>query len=336
MLPKEPVPTLLDRLLTLGLVLLLAGAALLRSGHGTASRLIFAGALALLALRLVRNALRARRGDLPWGRLALPGLLLVEGLAALAKLGPNGMVVRAATVLLLEVGLLWLAWRAWRDRRSALVETPEESLPERRLAHRLQSFLGPRASRLIALELVVLGGACQALLGRGRGPVDADSFSYHRESFLGSLLLALPVMAVGDLLLLDLFLRHTTPWIRWGVHALDLYGMLWVLGLWQSMRARPHRLNDEALWVHRGVLGSLWIPRALLGELRPIPVFDDPSEQKAFLGDAAALAVSGGTEFLLDLTEPLRPTGFLGQGRPRSRVRLSVDDPEAFRRALAR
>ncbi|MBK8793712.1 MAG: hypothetical protein IPN59_11325 [Holophaga sp.] len=322
---NEPAPTGFDRALTAGTVVVALGAIILHAGHGRASRVLFACALLLLALKLVRNAFRARAGLLPWGRLALPGLLLVEGAASLAHVGPRGLVVKGTTAVLLEMGLLWLAWRAWKDRAGA-----QEGLPEARLAHRLQSFLGPRASHLVALELVVLSGAIRALLGRGRKIVDANAFTYHRESVLGALLLALPVMAIGDLLLLDLVLRHAAPWLRWTIHAVDLYGLLWILGLWQSMRDRPHRLDDEALWVHRGVLGSLRIPRLLLGQPKPLPFFDDPAARKAFLGDAANLGVSGGSEFLLELTEPLRPMGFLGLGPARKRVLLTVDDPGTF------
>jgi hypothetical protein len=326
--PPKPADSRTDRFLTVGLGLLLAGTALAHAQHPFLNRGLFAGALFLLTLRLGRNLWLAKSGRLAWGRLAIPGLLLVEGGAAFANLGPQGLVVKGFTVGLLELGLLWLAWKAWRESRAA-----SGCLPEERLSQRFQAFLGPRAARLVAMELVVLGGVVQVLSG-WTAAADPRSFTYHRDSALGSLLLALPVMAVADVLLLDLLLRHGSPWIRWGVHALDFYGLIWVLGLWQSMRARPHCLDDESLWIHRGVLGNLRIPRASVGAVRTLPFFDVPAERRAFLGDAANLGVSGGTELLLELAEQLRPMGFLGPGKPRNRVLLTADDPEAFRRAL--
>lgn len=326
--PSAPIPPRLDRLLTWAVVLGLGGAGLAHLLQSDLSRRLFAAALLLLAVRLFRNVRLAWDGRLSWGRLVLPGLLLLEGLAALARPGPGALLLKGITLAVLELGLLVLAWRSWRASQEGV-----GSLPESRLAGRLQTFLGPTAARLVALELVVLGGALQALTGRSTVP-GTGCFSYHRDSVLGSMLLALPVMAVGDLLLLDLLLRHAPPWVRWGVHSLDLYGLLWVLGLWQSMRNRPHRLTHDELWLHRGVLGNLRIPRSALGGLQEVPVFDAPEARRAFLEGAANLAVSGPAELLLDLREPLRPNGFFGPGDARRRVRVSVDDAEAFRRAL--
>ena len=326
--PSAPASKRLDRLLTTAVALGMGGAGLAHLLQSGLSRGLFAAALLLLAVRLFRNARLAWAGRLSWGRLVLPGLLLLEGLAALARPGPGALLVKGITLAMLELGLLLLAWRSWRSSREGV-----GNLPEARLAGRLQTFLGPTAARLVALELVVLGGAVQALAGRSTAP-GAGCFSYHRNSVLGSMLLALPVMAVGDLLLLDLLLRHAPPWVRWSVHGLDLYGLLWVLGLWQSMRNRPHRLTHDELWLHRGVLGHLRIPRSALGRLQEVPVFDAPEARRAFLGEAANLAVSGPPELVLDLREPLQPSGFFGPGAVRARVRFAVDDAEAFRRAL--
>jgi hypothetical protein len=284
--------------------------------------------LALLALRVLAMAFEARAKLLPWTRLLLPAVLLVEGLGLAVHPSPLWSALKLASAAVLELALL-----VFLLLRMARLAPEPGVLPEDHLAKPLEAFLPPRAARLIALEFVVIGGGLRFLFGGWRRP-DPPGFSYHRESVLGPFLLALPLLMAADVLLLDLLLRRFSPWIRWSVHGLDLYGLLWVFGLWASMRARPHRIEDGAVHLHHGFLGSLSLRRDQIEGEEQLPAFGDDWARLRYMKGVAQLAVPGPDQVLLKLREPLAATGLLGRAKAKERVLVAVDDVQSFRAAL--
>lgn len=285
--------------------------------------------LALLALRTLALAVRAAQGRLPWTRLLLPAALLVEGLGLRFSAAPGDWkALKVGTALVLELGLLALmAHRFWRL-------PPEPGvLPEDHLARPLEAFLPPRLARVLALEAVLLASALRFLAGGWRRP-DPPGFSYHRSSAFAAILPALPLLVIGDLVLLEVLLRSVAPWIRLLIHALDAYGVLWVLGLWASFRARPHQVEGGVLHLHKGLLSRAEIPLAAIRRAGPMPSFDDDWARLRFQRGALAFQAPGAPELLLELDRPVRAVGLLGPGRPRDRVLLSADDLPALRKAL--
>lgn len=287
------------------------------------------GLLALLALRIAMIAARARRGRLPWTRLLIPAALLVEGCGLLFAQAPGPWrAAKLATALALELGLLGLiAHRFLRLR-------PEPGvLPEDHLAKPLEAFLPPRLARLIALETVLMGSALRFLAGGWRRP-DPPGLSYHRASALAAILPALPLLLLGDLVLLEVLLRKLHPWTRVLIHALDLYGILWVFGLWAGFRRRPHRVDGETVRLHKGLLARLELRKDQIVSARPLPAFDDDWARLRFQRAAIPFQVPGAPQLLLELDGPVRATGLLGLGPARTRVIVSADDPDELRKAL--
>ncbi len=285
------------------------------------------GSLALLALRLFLMAFEARARALPWTRLLLPAVLLVEGLGLVVHPTPLWNTIKLATGGALELALIvFLVWRMAR------LQPESDVLPEEHLARPLEAFLPPRAARLMALEFVIIGGGLRFALGGWRRPLP-EGFSYHRESILKVALAILPLLLLGDLLMMEVLLRHVSPWIRGTVHALDLYGIFWLLGLWASMRARPHRIEGDTLQLHHGFLGHLRLRRDQIEGEEPLPEFNDDWAKLRFMKGVAQLAVPGPPQILLKLKEPVAAVGLLGLAKPKDRALIAVDDPESFRAA---
>jgi hypothetical protein len=285
--------------------------------------------LALLALRTLMLAVRAAQGRLPWTRLLIPAVLLVEGLGLRFGAVPGAWkALRVGTALVLELGLLALmAHRFWRL-------PPEPGvLPEDHLAPPLEAFLPPRLARVLALEAVLLGSAFRFLAGGWRRP-DPPGFSYHRSSAFAAILPALPLLVIGDLVLVEVLLRSVAPWIRLLVHALDAYGVLWILGLWASFRARPHRVEGGVLHLHKGLLARAEIPLAAIRQVAPLPAFDDDWARFRFQRSALVFQAAGTPPLVLELDRPVRAFGLTGPGQEKTRVILSVDDPAALQKAL--
>jgi len=336
-MPGTTLATLLAQLIRVAVVaatLATAGLRIfagdLRLGERPAWLVALELALALLAARLITLIAAARRRELPWPRLLLPGIVLFEGLGV--WLGDGAAIwqqLRVATAIALELGFIALA--IWH-----LVRTPtSDELPEVRLMRPLAQLLPLRAARLIAFELVVLGSALRFVFGGWRRPL-RPGFTYHRESMLRLLLPTLPLLAIADVALLELvILPHTTTWIRIAVHGAAIYGVIWVIGLWASFRARPHRIVDGRLNLHRGMLCRVELPVTQIASIRPMPAFSDDWKLRAYRKDAVRLDVSGGTVFDVRLSSPVEPIGLLGPGRPSDHLIVTVDDPKGFLAALA-
>jgi hypothetical protein len=285
--------------------------------------------LVLLAMRIGVMATAARRGDLPWPRLLVPGIALLEGAGVWWGDGaPVWQLVRLATALTLEVTLIVLAVRQLRRASDG------DELPEVRLARSLSQLVPPGAARLIAFEIVIMGSALRFMVGGWRRG-DRPGFTYHRESALRIVLQMLPLLAVADVALLELvILPRATMWLRIAVHVVAIYGLIWLIGLYASLRARPHRIHDGRATLHRGLLGHVELALDQIASIGVMPSFSDDWKRRAYRKRAICAGVSGPTILDLRLHAAIRPIGVLGPGPASDHVLVAVDDPAAFLAAL--
>jgi hypothetical protein len=286
--------------------------------------------LSLLFLRVVGLLREAWQGQVPLTRLLLPSLILVEGLGLeLAHASSQALRLRLGTALALEVLLLVLAIRAWRSVRQR-----PGAWPEQRLAEAFEALVPPRAARLMALELVMLGSAFGFLFGGFRSAAPAG-FSHHREAALRAILPALPLMIPGDFLLTKALFSGLAPWLRWFLHGSTVYAVLWLVGFYATLKARPHQLKNGQLELHQGLLKSVTLPVAHVLSAAPLPDFDDDWARHAYTKGMERLVAKGNTVLELKLSEPVQVLGLLGPGRPTTRLAVSVDEPAAFLQALS-
>ncbi|MBI4914050.1 MAG: hypothetical protein HY823_15070 [Acidobacteria bacterium] len=282
----------------------------------------------VLGLALVRTAwdvaaaLR-RRG--PWTRALLPGILGVEALLSGQAHRPW---ILGATAGALEAFFLFLLWRG-------LAHAPSGSWPEETVAKALGEFLPPAVARLAALEGVLLAGAFRFLFRGWRRPLPGG-FSYHRSSPLGTLLPVLPLLMLADVFLLEVLLRRVPTAWRLGIHALGLYSLLWLVGLWASWRSRPHQIRPEGVILHKGLFKRLELETTDILDFRALPDFHDDWDRHAALKGAHRLEATRDSLWELRLATPAPGIGPFGPVRARDRVVLSVDDPGAFLDALRR
>lgn len=317
-----------------GLFLILGGVALAGRVWAPDHRALpwlASGLLALLALRLAALARDWRLGRLPGTRLLLPAVLLLEGLGlALPGASRLTLQLRLGTALVLETLLLALAVQAWRKARYL-----PEAWPEDRIAKAFEAFVPPRAARLMALELVMLGSALRFLLGGFRQEAHAG-FSHHQEAALRAFLPAIPLLIPGDFLLMRALFSGLAPWLRWLLHGSTVYAVLWLVGLYATLKARPHRIRNGRLELHLGLVKSVAVPVEHILSAAPLPEFDDDWARHAHMKGVEKLVAKGNAILELSLSEPVRVTGLFGPGRPTQRLAVSVDEPATLLAALGR
>jgi len=316
-----------------GLFVALGGVVLwLRLRHPESAALpwLTRGLLLLVGLRVLAMVREWWQGQVPLTRLLLPSLILVEGLGLeLTQASSLALRLRLGTALGLEILLLVLGLRAWRSASHRPGTWPEE-----RLAEAFEALVPPRAARLLALELVMLGSAF-GFLCVGFRTAAPTGFSHHREAALRAILPALPLMIPGDFLLTRALFSGQAPWLRWFLHGSTIYAVLWLVGLYASIKARPHQIRDGQLELHQGLLKSVRLPVATVLSAAPLPDFNDDWARHDYMKGVEKLVAKGNTMLELRLAEPVRVLGLLGLGRPTTRLAVSADDPAAFLAALA-
>lgn len=232
-------------------------------------------------------------------RLAVAALELVAFVAALRTLVP--------------------AIRGIRSRAER-----EPLLPSLRRA--LAPTFGARFAAILATDV---GAIVYALTGRPRldaRPDDGERAFRHGGNAAGitglfaflSLVEAWPV---------HLLVSRLSPVAAWILLALQLYGVLWLVGDVRALRAQPILVTREALLVTVGLRWSARIPRSLIAEVRATP--DRPP-------GTLRLASGGATNVVLTLGDELTVDGPWGLTRRTRAVALALrdDDLPAFVKLL--
>ena len=277
--------------------------------------------LAVLVPLAWAGAVRARGGSwatlLPVVALSGAGAWLVLPAAHRGVLAPLAVAVPA-----LEVGALVLVAvalvRAVRGGASG-------DASDRIRAAAARALGDGAAARAAAYEVAVIRYA----VGPGSRP-EAGGFGYRRSSGYGAVAAGLAVAAALELVGGHVLVRHL-----WGdaaalVHlALSAYAVLWLVGDWRALGARPIRLDGGVLRVRCGVRWSVDVPVSEIETVYHV--------RRALPADRPTLdaSVLKRPRFALDLLRPVVADGPYGLRRTVTRVALAVDEPERFLAALS-
>lgn len=316
-----------------GLFLALGVAALLLRLRAPAHRALLwitAALLSLLALRVTVMIMDWRLGRVSGTRILLPALILVEGLGlVLTQASDLALRLRLGTALGLEILLLILAVRAWRHSRALPGAWPEDPITAA-----FEAFVPSKAARLMALELVMLCSAFRFLFGGFRNPTP-PGFSLHKETFLRAMLPALPLLIPTDLVLIHALFPRMAPGWRWFLHLSTVYAVVWMIGLYATLKQRPHQVDETQVSLHMSLLGAMRFPRDWVVSATPLPEFDDDWTKRDYMKGMHRLLRTGAPAVELRLTEAVSIHGLFGPSTHLSdRVAVSVDDPSAFIAAL--
>ncbi|MFD5520349.1 hypothetical protein [Streptomyces sp. NPDC127066] len=234
------------------------------------------------------------------GGVAIPGTVLLGGkLLLLVLLGAEAHV--------------WLRLRRHGlSRREALARlVPEPVL------------------RFVGHELRIMTSLVRWAARRRHGVNGADAvFSHGRDQavMIYGLVFACVVETVAlSYLLADLPVVHTVFLV------VDVYTVLFVLGLHAASVTRPHVLADGVLRVRQAAHIDVHVPLHRIASIRRETLFTHEKKDGEL-----NLPIGSQTSVTLALTEPVNAPKFLGAPRFVSVIRLHADDPKAFLDALAR
>ncbi|WP_231929679.1 hypothetical protein [Micromonospora inositola] len=162
----------------------------------------------------------------------------------------------------------------------------------------------------------------------------AEAFSY--VGVVKPILGAFIALSAIEIPIFDLILRHTVPWpsVRHTALALGIWGLLWMIGLFASLRIHPHVADAAGLRVRNGISVDFMVPWTAVATIgaryrslpssRAIQVEQDDA--------VTILNVGTGSQTSVDvvLREPLSVPLPKGPSGPVTAIRLYADDPEAL------
>ncbi|MEW2632492.1 hypothetical protein AB0903_12735 [Streptomyces sp. NPDC048389] len=125
------------------------------------------------------------------------------------------------------------------------------------------------------------------------------------------------------------YLLMDRPTVHAAVLVLDVYTVLFMLGLQAASVTRPHVLSADTLRLRRAGHVDLRIPLDRIAGVRYEPRFTHEPRDGVL-----DLKVAAQTSVTLELSEPVPHAGLLGRERPVRTVRVHADDAKAFATAL--
>ena len=146
-------------------------------------------------------------------------------------------------------------------------------------------------------------------------------------------------LSAVEIPIFDLIVRNIVPWgpARWIVLTLGAWGLLWMIGLFASMKITPHVVGPTGVRVrtHSGIDFTVdWADvDKVTKSYRSLP--SGKSVQVEQHGDRTVLNIATGRQTSVDV-RLRRPVVFAlpkGPSDPADELRLYADDPDGFVRA---
>jgi hypothetical protein len=274
-------------------------------------------------LKLAQTCVLVARREVPPGRILLPAIVFIELLRI--SLGQTSRAAMIATVFAFEV--LVIAYAAVLIRRLGAAAQGTDMEVHYQRVFRL--FLPDGIAVLLAHELLTLwAGIGWAARGFRTNP--AAGFSYTQQSTMRMLPLIVPLITLGDEIVLGVLLRHQAAWIRLGVIVLDLWAIVWVFGLYATLQARPHLIEPDRVLFRVGAVQYCEFDPTLVASAVPFNEYLTRKQRKSF----GCLTVNGTPTVKVQLREPAVVHRLGRADQSFDTLLVAADDPSALCRNL--
>ncbi|WP_037669261.1 hypothetical protein [Streptomyces griseus] len=184
-----------------------------------------------------------------------------------------------------------------------------------------------RVANVLLRHELRLFGSLALWVGRRRHGVGAGrGFGYARGQ--GAVMFGFAFVCVVETFTMSVLLREW-PAAHMAMLLLDLYTVLFVVGLYAAWVVRPHVLDDGVLRIRHGVHVDVRVPLGhVVSVRRELRLSHERTDGEL------DVAIGSQTSLALELAEPVTHVTFLGRRREVSLVRFHADDPDDLVRAL--
>jgi hypothetical protein len=181
--------------------------------------------------------------------------------------------------------------------------------------------------RLVGHELRLMYSLVLRVARRrdGVGP-DDRAFGHARDQ--AALMYGFTFVCAVETVVMAVLFRNW-PAVHAVLLVVDVYTVLFMLGLQAASVTRPHVLSADTLRLRQAGHVDLRIPLERIASVRYELLFTHEQQDEVL-----DLKIAGQTSVTLELSEPVTYTGLLGLERPVRTVRVHADDARAFAKAL--
>ncbi|RFU63476.1 hypothetical protein [Peribacillus glennii] len=196
-------------------------------------------------------------------------------------------------------------------------------------------FEGKNVLDFIAFDISLYHYGLFSWRSAGREKVDGEYFTYHKNTgylaFVIMIIHALVLESVG----FHFWIHGMNPMASWIMLALNVYGILYILADYQTVKLCPLRIKDGNMTMQIGISRHLELPLELISDIRE---FEERTiskeEQKKIFSVSLAEFIPEHPQYEILLKEPVMAGSAYGIKRIIEKIHIRVDDPQAFYRAV--
>jgi len=181
----------------------------------------------------------------------------------------------------------------------------------------------------VMTELAILRYALFAWREEPQVPHGATPVTVHQRSGWGTIVVCFLVLIAFESVGAHLLVSMWSTKAAWIVTALDVYGMLWLIGDYHALRLRPTLIGAAAIELRYGMRWSATIARENIAGIDAIQSED--WKRKTTL----KMAMLEEPRMLIRLREPVVIHGLAGMRRTVDAIAILPDDEASFSAALA-
>ncbi|MEE1810069.1 hypothetical protein [Streptomyces sp. BE133] len=193
----------------------------------------------------------------------------------------------------------------------------------------LAQLVPERVARYVAHEARIMASLVRWAARRPHGVGEADAvFPHARDQ--AAMMYGFTFVCVAETVALS-YLLADWPVIHAVFLVVDVYTVLFVLGMHAAAVTRPHVLAEGVLRVRQAAHVDIRVPVAQIASIRRETLFTHEKKD-----DELNLAIGSQTSLTLELAEPVNAPRFLGTPRLVRVIRLHADDPKSLYDAVTR
>ncbi|HEX3584142.1 MAG TPA: hypothetical protein VH087_20425 [Thermoanaerobaculia bacterium] len=299
---------------------------------------LIALSIAIVEIAIVRSTLFARNPDIAaWGvtfdlTITIPlvywFVLVRPGHARPVSLAPIFVVCTSAAALILPRGdqsflhqLRWVAIPLEILTIGLLVA----SVWRRRPGGVRERIVGG----MLTTEVAIFYYALFSWRAEPEVPADAVAISTHKRSGWGTVVVCFVVLIAFESVGVHLLVQQWSVKWAWIWTAMDVYGVLWLIGDYHALRLRPTLIREDEIELRHGMRLNATIARSNVAAVEAIT-----NEAQWKRKGIAKVALLDEPKYLIRLREPVIAESLAGIKRKIEAIAILPDDPAAFERAL--
>ncbi len=159
------------------------------------------------------------------------------------------------------------------------------------------------------------------------------SFTYHKNSDIKVFVIIALIIGMIEVVAVHILLSHWNTIIAWVITELSIYGLVYLVGLYNSIRYSPILIEDNHMVIRVGFQSSLSVD--FIEALEPVGSnYEEKAKKEKKTTYNAIVLRTNLPQFKVTLKKQVPQNGLFGEDRQILTVYIMVDDPRDFAKAV--